>query len=93
MMAVANYSEYINYCKLSINCITSKNSKLKYRNFVNFSSTIFKKFAAGMMQEQNKLYGDGDWDKTCWGGDGDKVCGDRVGMGTVLWEQSGDGDE
>ena len=91
MAAFVNYSKYRNYCEISINCITSKSSKLKYRNFVHFSTTVScLKFACG---------DDAGTEKTCagmgirpvetgWGGN--KVCGDGLGMGTVLWEHEGD---
>ena len=63
MSAIVNYSKYINYCEITINCITSKSSKFKYRNVVQFSMAIFcLKFARGDYAGTEKLFGDGDGD-------------------------------
>ena len=79
MIAIVNYCKYINYCEISINCITSKSSKLKNRDFAKFWKTMFcLKFACGMMQRQNKLCGDGN--KTYANGVGMRT--KSAGMGT-----------
>ena len=85
-MAVVNYSKYINYCEININCVTSKSLKLKYRSFVHFSSTIFcLKFSFGMMRGQKDCAG--------LGIGANKTCGDGVGIGTRSAGWGGDGDE
>ena len=79
-MAVVNCSRYINYCEICMNCITSKSSKLKYWNFVHFSTTIFcfkfNLFAGWRGDKQ--LLGLG------WGHDL-QVCGGDEGQGLWWW--------
>ena len=65
-------------------------------NFVHFSTArpIFCfKFACGddVVREKN-LCGDSEG-KDLRGRDGEKVCGEGVRMGTVLWERGGNGDK
>ena len=98
MIEVVNYSEYINYCEISIICVTSKSSKLNDRNCVHFSTTIFcLKFdcADDAGTEKNcEEMGIGRRTRpaeTEWGWrQGLRGCG---GMGTVLWERYADWDE
>ena len=66
------YSKYKNYCKIIINCVTSRISKLANQNFVHFSTTKLC-LLAGMMRGQKK---------SCWDGDRNKTCEDWVGMET-----------
>ena len=88
MMAVVIYSKYKNYCEISINCITSNSSKLKCRNFANFSRTVFcLKSVCGDDAETEKSvreWGRGrDMDKVCGVGWGrGQCCGNEVELGT-----------
>ena len=82
MMAVVNYSKYIKYCKISINCITSKSATLKYQNFAQFFMILYLKFACGDDVGTEKTV-QGWRQKRGQGEDGNKVCGNVVGDSVV----------